>query len=172
MPASIRSAVREYLDAYGLALGAFDFALAPTGDGGSSDIILVWATGGPLSGRDGTAARLSVERLPVIHFQYWRDGKCVEYFEPGMEHTRSEPHGPWWDRVEAALAAQQGEDAGVAPAVALVLDHLGIALDDATLAGPWPGLTLAEDNALPVSAPLGDTYAGEGAVLPGPVEVL
>jgi hypothetical protein len=69
VPASIRSAVREYLDAYGLAFGAFDFALAPTGDGGSSDIVLVWAIRGePLSGRDGTAARLSVERLPVIHF--------------------------------------------------------------------------------------------------------
>lgn len=50
----------------------------------------------------------------------------------------------------------------MAPAVALVLDHLGITLDDATLAGPWPTLTLAEDDA--PSAPLGDTYAGEGPV--------
>ncbi|WSW11839.1 DUF6461 domain-containing protein [Streptomyces phaeochromogenes] len=95
-------------------------------------------------------------------FQYWRDGKCVEYFEPGMEHTRSEPLGPWWDRVETALAAHEGEDAGMAPAVALVLDHLCITLDDATLAGPWLSLTLAEDDA--PSAPLGDTYAGEGPV--------
>ncbi|MFF1548862.1 DUF6461 domain-containing protein [Streptomyces sp. NPDC058291] len=103
-------------------------------------------------------------------FQYWRDGTCVEYFEPGMEHTRSEPHGPWWDRVEAALAAHEGEDGGTAPAVALVLDHLGITLDDATLAGPWPSLTLTEDHTL--TAPLGDTYAGEGPVPPGTVVVL
>ncbi|MFF3325276.1 DUF6461 domain-containing protein [Streptomyces sp. NPDC002889] len=100
-------------------------------------------------------------------FQYWRDGECVEYFEPGKEHTRS---GPWWDRVEAALAAHEGEDAGMAPVVALVLDHLGIALDDAALARPWPSLTLAEDDA--PSAPLGDTYAGEGPVPPGTVEIL
>ncbi|MFE7927895.1 DUF6461 domain-containing protein [Streptomyces sp. NPDC057456] len=103
-------------------------------------------------------------------FQYWRDGECVEYFEPGMAHTRSEPLGPWWDRVEAALAAHEGEDAGMAPVVALVLDHLGITLDDATLAGPWPSLTLAEDDA--PSGPLGDTYAGEGPVPPGTVEIL
>ncbi|WP_411146417.1 DUF6461 domain-containing protein [Streptomyces sp. x-80] len=103
-------------------------------------------------------------------FQYWRDGECVEYFEPGMEHTRSEPFGPWWDRVGAALAAHEGEDAGMAPAVALVLDHLGIALDDATLARPWPSLTLAGDDA--PSEPLGATYAGEGPVPPGTVEIL
>ncbi|MEV7141912.1 DUF6461 domain-containing protein [Streptomyces tauricus] len=103
-------------------------------------------------------------------FQYWRDGECVEYFEPGMEHTRSEPLGPWWGRVETALAAHEGEGAGMAPAMALVLDHLGIALDDATLAGPWPSLTLAEDNA--PSAPRGDTYAGEGPVPPGALEIL
>jgi hypothetical protein len=103
-------------------------------------------------------------------FQYWRDGECVEYFEPGMEHTRSEPLGPWWDRVETALATHEREDAGMAPAVALVLDHLGITLDDATLAGPWPSLTLTEDDA--PSAPLGTTYAGEGPVPPGTVEIL
>ncbi|MFD5520707.1 DUF6461 domain-containing protein [Streptomyces sp. NPDC127066] len=103
-------------------------------------------------------------------FQYWRDGECVEYFEPGMEHTRSEPFGPWWDRVEAVLAAHEGEDTGMAPVVALVLDHLGITLDDATLAGPWPSLTLAEDDV--PSGPLGDTYAGEGPVPPGTVEIL
>ncbi|MFC9128204.1 hypothetical protein ACFT4A_15310 [Streptomyces sp. NPDC057099] len=80
-----------------------------------------------------------------------------------MEHTRSEPFGHWWDRVEAALAAHEGEDAGMAPAVALVLDHLGITLDDATLAGP--SLTLAEDDV--PSAPLSATYAGEGPVPPG-----
>jgi hypothetical protein len=100
-------------------------------------------------------------------FQYWRDGECVEYFEPGMEHTRSEPLGPWWDQVEAALAAHEGEDAGMAPVVALVLDDLGITLDDAALAGPWPSLTLAEDDA--PSAPRSDTYAGEGPVPPGAV---
>ncbi|MGW7262324.1 DUF6461 domain-containing protein [Streptomyces sp. NPDC054842] len=102
-------------------------------------------------------------------FQYWRDGECVENFEPGMEYTRPERTAPWWDRVEAALAAHEGEDAGMAPVVALVLDHLGITLDDAALAEPWPSLTLAEDDAL--SAPLGDTYAGEGPVPPGTVEI-
>ncbi|MGW7096641.1 DUF6461 domain-containing protein [Streptomyces sp. NPDC054874] len=100
-------------------------------------------------------------------FQYWRDGECVEYFEPGMEHSRSEPVGPWWDRVDEALAAQAGEDAGMAPVLALVLDHLGIALDDAALAGPWPSLTLAEDDS--PAAPLGHTYAGEGPVPVGTV---
>ncbi|MER5717498.1 DUF6461 domain-containing protein [Streptomyces sp. NPDC002132] len=103
-------------------------------------------------------------------FQYWRDGACVENFEPGMEHTRPERATAWWDRVEAALSAHVGEDAGMAPVVALVLDHLGITLDDATLAGPWPSLTLTEDAA--PSAPLGDTYAGEGPVPPGAVELV
>ncbi|MET9564110.1 hypothetical protein [Streptomyces tauricus] len=87
-----------------------------------------------------------------------------------MEHTRSEPFGPWWGRAGTALAAHEGEGAGMAPAVAVVLDHLGITLDDATLAGPWPSLTLAEGNA--PSAPTGDTYAGEGPVPPGAVEIL
>jgi hypothetical protein len=86
-----------------------------------------------------------------------------------MELTRSEPLGPWWDRVEAALAAHEGEHAGMAPVVALVLDHLGITLDDATLAGPWPSLTLAEDDA--PSGPVGDTYANEGPVPPWTVEI-
>ncbi|MFD4501161.1 hypothetical protein ACFWP4_39540, partial [Streptomyces sp. NPDC058486] len=100
-------------------------------------------------------------------FQHWRDGECVEHFEPGMEHSRSEPLGPWWDRVEEVLAAHESEGGGVAPVVALVLDHLGITLDDATLAGPWPSLTLAEDDS--PAAPLGATYAGEGPVPPGTI---
>lgn len=98
-------------------------------------------------------------------FQYWRDGECVEYFEPGMESSRSEPRGPWWERVEDALAAHEGQGAGMAPVVALVLDHLGITLNDAALDGPWPSLTLAEDDA--PAAPLGSSYAGEGPVPPG-----
>ncbi|WP_225657470.1 hypothetical protein [Streptomyces pseudogriseolus] len=44
------------------------------------------------------------------------------------------------------LTAHEGEGAGMAPVVALVLDHLGITLDDEVLAGPWPSLTLAEDE--------------------------
>lgn len=115
-----------------------------------------------------TYSVLTTEGLDV--FQYWRDGECVVNFEPGMEHTRPERSEPWWDRVEAALAAHEGEIAGMAPVVALVLDHLGIALDDAALAGPWPSLTLAEHDA--PSAPLGDTYAGEGPVPPGTVVIL
>lgn len=111
-----------------------------------------------------TYSVLTTEGLGV--FQYWRDGECVENFEPGMEHTRPEQPETWWDRVEAALAAHEGEDAGMAPVVALVLDHLGLTLDDAVLAGPWPSVTLAEDDA--PSAPLGDTYAGEGPVPPQP----
>ncbi|MFC4333005.1 DUF6461 domain-containing protein [Streptomyces andamanensis] len=99
-------------------------------------------------------------------FQYWRDGACVENFEPGAEHTRPERTAPWWDRVEAALAAHAGEGAGMAPVVALVLGRLGITLDDDTLAGPWPTVTLAEDD-VPVP-PRGDTYAGEGPVPPQP----
>ncbi|MFD0307137.1 hypothetical protein [Streptomyces sp. NPDC127119] len=58
----------------------------------------------------------------------------------------------------------------MAPAVALVLDHLGITLDDAVLAGPWPSLTLTADDAS--VGPLCDTYAGEGPVPPGTVEIL
>jgi hypothetical protein len=53
----------------------------------------------------------------------------------------------------------------MAPVVALVLDHLGIALHDATLDGSWPSLTLAEDTA--TAAPLGDTYR-EGPMPPQP----
>lgn len=54
----------------------------------------------------------------------------------------------------------------MAPVVALILDHLGITLDDAALAGPWPSLTLADDAP---AARLGHTYAGEGPVPPGTV---
>ncbi|MFF9664323.1 DUF6461 domain-containing protein [Streptomyces althioticus] len=98
-------------------------------------------------------------------FQHWRDSECVEYFEPGMEHSRSAPHGPWWGRVEAALA--EGQGLGMEPVVALVLGHLGITLGDAALAGPWPSLTLAEDDT-PTAGPGGD-HAGEGPVPPGAV---
>ncbi|MFE2214467.1 hypothetical protein ACFW93_21280 [Streptomyces canus] len=68
--------------------------------------------------------------------------------------------------MAAALAAHEGEDTGMALVVALLLDHLGITLDDTALAGPWPSLTFAEDDA--PSAPRGDTYAGEGPVPPQP----
>jgi hypothetical protein len=98
-------------------------------------------------------------------FQYWRDGECLEYFEPGMEYSRSEPHGPWWDRVESVLADHEyGDDPGMAPVVSLVLTHLGLALDDSTLTAPWPSLTLSEADV--PSAPRGHTYAGEGPVPP------
>ncbi|MFD4630287.1 DUF6461 domain-containing protein [Streptomyces sp. NPDC058284] len=103
-------------------------------------------------------------------FQYWRNGECVEYFEPGMEHTRPEQTSPWWDRMQETLAAHEGEDAGMAPAVALVLGHLGITLDDAVLAGPWPSLTLAEDDA--PSAPSGHAWTNEGPIPPGTLEIL
>ncbi|MGV9878051.1 DUF6461 domain-containing protein [Streptomyces sp. NPDC003379] len=111
-----------------------------------------------------TYSVLTTEGLDV--FQYWRDGHCVENFEPGMEHTRPDRPELWWDPLEAALAAHGDEDTGVAPVVALVLNRLGITLDDATLARPWPSLTLTEDDA--PSAPVGDTYAGEGPVPPQP----
>jgi hypothetical protein len=111
-----------------------------------------------------TYSVLTTDGLDV--FQYWRDGACVENFEPGMAHTRPERTDSWWDRVEAALAAHEGEGIGMAPVVALLLDRLGVALDDTALAGPWPSLTLAEDDA--PSAPRGDTYAGEGPVPPRP----
>lgn len=117
-----------------------------------------------LSNGTETFSVLATEGLDV--FQYWRDGKCVETFEPGMEHTRPELSRSWWDRVETALAAHEGEENGMAPVVALLLDHLGIALDDDALAAPWPTLTLAEDDA--PSTPRGDTYAGEGPVPPQP----
>ncbi len=66
-----------------------------------------------------------------------------------MGHGAGGRHGPParpWDRVEEVLTAHEGEGAGMAPVVALVLDHLGITLDDEVLAGPWPSLTLAEDE--------------------------
>ncbi|MCX4231815.1 DUF6461 domain-containing protein [Streptomyces ortus] len=107
-----------------------------------------------------TYSVLTTEGLDV--FQHWRDGECVENFEPGMPGTG--PTGPWRDRVETALAAHEGESAGMAPVVALVLDHLGISLDDDAVAGPWLSLTLSEDDA--PSAPRGHTYAGEGPVPP------
>ncbi|GAA3495432.1 DUF6461 domain-containing protein [Streptomyces griseoincarnatus] len=113
-----------------------------------------------------TYSVLSTEGLAV--FQYWRDGQCLENFEPDLEQPPSEHPGPWWDRVQEALAGREGS--GMAPVVALVLDHLGLTLDDATLAAPWPTLTIAEDDA--PTAPRGDSYAGEGPVPPGAVEIL
>ncbi|MGW2825911.1 hypothetical protein ACWC24_33630 [Streptomyces sp. NPDC001443] len=71
---------------------------------------------------------------------------------------------------EEALIAHNGGEVGMAPVVALVLDHLGITLDGATLAGPRPSVTLAENDAPPGS--LRDTSAGEGPVPPGTVEIL
>ncbi|CAL9283524.1 hypothetical protein SUDANB66_00733 [Streptomyces sp. SudanB66_2053] len=99
-------------------------------------------------------------------FPFWRDGECVAYFEPGVRHSRSEPHGPWWDRVEEVLTAHEGEGegAGMAPVVAPVLDHLDITLDDEVLSGPWPSLTLTGDRT-PTAGP-GVSYAGEGPVPP------
>ncbi|MEU7057477.1 DUF6461 domain-containing protein [Streptomyces sp. NPDC046197] len=136
-------------------LGEWAFCVEQDGVIGSWDEPLA-----ELSRGTETYSVLATDGLDV--FQYWSDGECVENFEPGMEHTRPEATAPWWDRVEAALAAHQGEDLGMAPVVALVLDHLGITLDDATLAGPWPTLTLAEEDVS--TTPLGDTYAGEGPV--------
>lgn len=144
-------------------LGEWTFCVEEDGGIGSLDGPLA-----ALSRRTETYSIATTDGMDV--FQYWRDGECVENFEPGMDHTRPEQATSWWDRVEAALAAHDGEDAGMAPVVALVLDHLGITLDDATLAGPWLSLTLSEDVA--PSAPLGDTYAGEGPVPPGAVEIL
>ncbi|TRO55343.1 MULTISPECIES: DUF6461 domain-containing protein [unclassified Streptomyces] len=107
-----------------------------------------------------TYSVLMTEGLDV--FQYWRDGECVENFEPNMPDT--DHTGAWRDRVDAALAAHEGENAGMAPVVALVLDHLGITLDDTAVAGSWPSLTFSEDDA--PSTPRGNTYAGEGPVPP------
>nr|WSW65512.1 hypothetical protein OG461_04530 [Streptomyces sp. NBC_00995] len=33
----------------------------------------------------------TIEGIDV--FPYWRDGECVEYCEPGTEHSRSAPLG-------------------------------------------------------------------------------
>ncbi|MGJ5893391.1 hypothetical protein DF268_29130 [Streptomyces sp. V2] len=82
-------------------------------------------------------------------FQHWRDGVCVENFEPGTH---------------------EGDETGAAPIVALLLNTLGIPLDDNTLAAPWPSLTLTEDDVPAVQR--GDTYAGEGPVPPGTVVIL
>lgn len=138
-------------------LGDWAFCVEEDGAVGSWNEVLM-----ALSRGTETYSVLTTDGLDV--FQYWRDGECVENFEPGMEHTRPERTASWWDRVEAALTAHEGEDTGMAPVVALILDHLGITLDDTTLAAPWPSLTLPEDDA--PSAPLGDTYAGEGPVPP------
>ncbi|QEV21956.1 DUF6461 domain-containing protein [Streptomyces alboniger] len=139
-------------------IGEWAFCVEEDGDIGFGEEALT-----ELSRGTETYSVATTEGIDV--FQYWRDGVCVEYFEPGMEHSRSEPFGPWWDQVEEALAAHDGEGAGMAPVVALVLEHLGITLDDAALAGPWPSLTLAD---APAASP-GDTYAGEGPVPPGSV---
>ncbi|CAM5715909.1 hypothetical protein SGRIM128S_05326 [Streptomyces griseomycini] len=120
----------------------------------------------PVAFDDGVTKQSGIADAAV--FQHWRDGQCLENFEPDLEQPPSEHPGPWWDRVQEALA--EGEGFGMAPVVALVLDHLGLALDDATLAAPWPTLTVAEDDA--PSAPRGDSYAGEGPVPPGAIEIL
>ncbi|CAL9367467.1 hypothetical protein SUDANB60_05413 [Streptomyces sp. enrichment culture] len=142
-------------------LGDWTFCVEEDGVIGSWPEVLT-----ALSRGTETYGVLSTEGLGV--FQYWRDGRCVENFEPGLDPTSSVDPGPWRDRVREALAEWDGS--GMAPVVALVLDQLGLTLDDATLAGPWPTLTLAEDDA--PSAPRGDSYAGEGPVPPGAVEIL
>ncbi|MFH9135256.1 DUF6461 domain-containing protein [Streptomyces sp. NPDC017524] len=141
-------------------IGEWAFCVEEDGDIGCREESLA-----ELSRGTETYSVATTEGIDV--FQHWRNGECVEYFEPGTEHSRSEPFGPWWDRVDEVLAAHEGEGSGVAPVVALVLAHLGITLDDAILAGPWPSLTLAEDET--PAAPLGHTYAGEGPVPPGAV---
>ncbi|GGR49995.1 DUF6461 domain-containing protein [Streptomyces griseomycini] len=142
-------------------LGDWTFCVEEDGVIGSWPEVLA-----ALSRGTETYGVLSTEGLAV--FQHWRDGQCLENFEPDLEQPPSEHPGPWWDRVQEALA--EGEGFGMAPVVALVLDHLGLALDDATLAAPWPTLTVAEDDA--PSAPRGDSYAGEGPVPPGAIEIL
>lgn len=145
-------------------LGAWAFCVEEDGGIGSWNETL-----SRLSRGTETYGVLTTDGLDV--FQYWRDGVCVENFEPGMGHTRPERGALWWDRVERALAAHQGDGGGggfgMAPVVALVLDHLGIALDDAALAGPWPSLTLSENDV--TSALPGEVHMGEGPVRPGTV---
>ncbi|MZD07173.1 hypothetical protein GTW43_19080 [Streptomyces sp. SID5785] len=109
---------------------------------------------------------LSTDGLTV--FQYWRDGDCLENFEPEPANSPPPYSSHWWDRVQESLTEHAGT--AMTPVVALVLDHLGLTLDDSTLATAWPTLTLAEDDA--PSAPRGDSYAGEGPVPPGTVKIL
>ncbi|MGI3225062.1 hypothetical protein ACRJ4B_15200 [Streptomyces sp. GTA36] len=75
-------------------------------------------------------------------------------------------HSPLRDLLNAGVACRTTSPAArpMAPLVALVLDHLGITLDDTAVAGSWPSLTFSEDDA--PSTPRGKTYAGEGPVLP------
>ncbi|MFE1839744.1 DUF6461 domain-containing protein [Streptomyces sviceus] len=97
-------------------LGDWTFCVEEDGAVGSWTEVLT-----QLSRGTETYNVLTTEGLDV--FQYWRDGECLENFEPGMEHTRPEQTGTWWERVEAALAAHEGDDTGMASVVAMVLDH-------------------------------------------------
>ncbi|MFF8502856.1 DUF6461 domain-containing protein [Streptomyces anulatus] len=82
-------------------LGDWTFCVEEDGVVGSWDQPLA-----ELSRGTETYSVLSTEGLDV--FQYWRDGECVENFEPGMEHTRPERTGSWWDRVEAGPVRARG----------------------------------------------------------------
>ncbi|MFD7863376.1 DUF6461 domain-containing protein [Streptomyces sp. NPDC059783] len=113
-----------------------------------------------------TYSVLSTDGLAV--FQHWRDGACVENFEPDMPSSRPEGPSEWWDGIQEALATEDGS--GMSPVVALVLDRLALRLDDATLDAAWPTLMLSENDA--PAASRGRSYASEAPVPPGAIEVL
>ncbi|WP_051854750.1 hypothetical protein [Streptomyces sp. NRRL B-1347] len=82
----------------------------------------------------GTKARRLSTTEGRNRFPSWRDSGYGETLVPGTEHTRPDLSRPRRGRGAAALAAHAGENAGMAPVVALVLDHLGVTRDDTALA--------------------------------------
>lgn len=80
----------------------------------------------------------------VNRFSYWRNGRVVESFEPGLPRTKpAQPH-PWWDAVQERGPAGGERYFGMLPVLDLVADHVGAILDDETLAGEMPTVMMKD----------------------------
>ncbi|WP_204038206.1 DUF6461 domain-containing protein [Micromonospora qiuiae] len=104
-----------------------------------------WEEHGIAGAMFGTCAALSegTETLSLLRcakgrnsFAHWRDGQCVEHFEPGMTFTKPQSPHPWWDAIEDHLAAQPPQRSSLISALEVVAAHIGAALDSRIVNGP------------------------------------
>ncbi|MBQ0971007.1 hypothetical protein KBZ00_07445 [Streptomyces sp. RK31] len=86
-------------------------------------------------------------------FAYWRDGQCIERFEPGFAGTRPPAPHRWWDVVQQQLDAAGTEYPGLVPVLKAVALHTDAVLDTDTLNGPLLTLLLDDNSRTPDPPP-------------------
>ncbi|MBQ0825277.1 DUF6461 domain-containing protein [Streptomyces tagetis] len=116
---------------------------------------LMGAMPGPLSALSQGTETFSVLRGGdgMNSFAYWRDGQCIERFEPGFAGTRPPAPHPWWDMVQQQLDAAGTEYPGLVPVLKAVALHTDAVLDTDTLNGPLLTLLLDDNSRTPDPPP-------------------